>query len=86
MDFETRPVNELPPRRTKASTGFGAAFAELPIGLALFNPAKPDAAVNNACGLIGRLRKSFPKRRIFTRTDVAKHGAWIWWVEKEPDA
>ena len=86
MDFETRPVSELPPRRRTASTGFSAAFAELPIGLALFNPAKPDAAVKNACGVVGRMRKSFPKRRIFTRVDIEKHGVWYWWVEKEPDA
>ena len=86
MDFETRPVSELPPRRRTTATGFAAAFAELPTGLALFNPAKPGVRARNAGGGIGHIRKIFPNRRIFTRTDEQKHGMWIWWVEKEPDA
>ena len=87
MDFETRPISELPvPGGRGARTGLRAAFAELPLGLALFNPAKPSSSVKTAQGNLSALRKKFPSRRIFTRADNEKHGIWIWWVEKEPDS
>ena len=84
MNFETRPVANLPPslKTSGVNSGFTAAFGQLPEGLALFVPANGKKARTIQAGLNGGLHHTYPHRRVRTRVDREKDGVWFWWEPK----
>ncbi len=81
MNFETRPIDDLPSAPRTAQTGFTTAFGELPMALAMFKPMD-GRTVTSVQSDATYLRKVYPNRLVHTRIDHEKDGVWFYWVPK----
>ena len=88
MNFETRPIEELPARGPGGGyvkTGLTVAFGELPADLALLIPSLGRKLNNVQSSSATYLARRYPDRQIRTRIDREKDGIWFWWEPKTPN-